>query len=251
MNSLIIIERKGQRVLTTQQLAEAYEADAKIINRNFERNKDRYIEGKHYFSLSGDELKEFKGSRQNDDTLKYTSILYLWTERGALLHAKSLNTDKAWQIYDMLVETYFTVKEQQVSVPKSLPEALRLAADLAEKNIVLLQENETLKPKAEFYDDITGNEYTFEMAIVAKTLNFIGIGRNTLFEILRHEGILQRDNTPYQKYVAGGWFRTVETKFNKPNGDIGIKIKTVVYQKGMDKISKLLKKIGYKQRESA
>jgi phage antirepressor YoqD-like protein len=231
MNSLTIIEKEGQRVLTTQELAEAYETDAKILNKNFERNKERYIEGKHYFSLSGDALREFKGSRQNDDTLKYTSILYLWTERGALLQAKSLNTEKAWQVYDMLVETYFRVKEQQISVPKSLPEALRLAA--------------------EFYDDVTGSEYTFEMAVVAKTLNFTGVGRNTLFEILRHEGILQRDNTPYQKYIDEGWFRTVETKFNKPNGDIGINIKTVVYQKGMDKISKLLKKVGYKQRQSA
>ncbi|MDR1208858.1 MAG: hypothetical protein LBK41_00865 [Clostridiales bacterium] len=36
--------------------------------------------------------------------------LYLWTERGALLHAKSLNTDKAWEVYDRLVETYFRVR---------------------------------------------------------------------------------------------------------------------------------------------
>ena len=36
--------------------------------------------------------------------------LYLWTEKGALLHAKSLNTDKAWEVYDFLVENYFQKK---------------------------------------------------------------------------------------------------------------------------------------------
>ena len=35
---------------------------------------------------------------------KRTSHLYLWTEKGALLHAKSLNTDKAWEVYDYLVD---------------------------------------------------------------------------------------------------------------------------------------------------
>ena len=44
---------------------------------------------------------------QIDDGLKNASKLYLWTERGALLHAKSLNTDRAWEVYDRLVETYF------------------------------------------------------------------------------------------------------------------------------------------------
>lgn len=47
--------------------------------------------------------------------------MYLWTEKGALLHAKSLNTDKAWEVYDYLVDFYFRAQEaprQQASVPK-------------------------------------------------------------------------------------------------------------------------------------
>lgn len=45
-------------------------------------------------------------------SLKYAKSLYLWTEKGALLHAKSLNTDKAWEVYDYLVDYYFRVKEK-------------------------------------------------------------------------------------------------------------------------------------------
>ncbi|WP_436375485.1 ORF6N domain-containing protein [Cytobacillus sp. BC1816] len=85
MNQLQPICQRGKRVLTTTQLAEAFGTEAKIINRNFQRNADRYVQGKHYFALSGEELREFKGSRQFDDSLKFTSILYLWTEKGAWL----------------------------------------------------------------------------------------------------------------------------------------------------------------------
>lgn len=111
MNELKITEYKDVRVLTTQQLAEAYETDNKIIQKNFSRNKDRYIEGKHFICLEGEELKEFKTKRQNDDSSRINK-LYLWTEKGAFLHAKSLNTDKAWEVYDRLVDTYFEKKPQ-------------------------------------------------------------------------------------------------------------------------------------------
>lgn len=111
MNELKITEYKDIRVLTTQQLAEAYGTEGKIISKNFERNKERYSEGKHYICLTGEELREFKANRQNDDALKFTSVLYLWTEKGAFLHAKSLNTDTAWEVYDRLVDNYFKKKE--------------------------------------------------------------------------------------------------------------------------------------------
>lgn len=113
MNGFLIpIENEGQRVLTTQQLAECYEATNDIIRRNFQRNINRYELGKHYFLLEGEDLKEFlHTSNCPVQNLNKVRTLYLWTEKGALLHAKSLNTDKAWQVYDILVESYFRVKE--------------------------------------------------------------------------------------------------------------------------------------------
>lgn len=107
MNNLQIIEHEGIRVLTTQQLAESYGTDTKSISYNFNHNRDKYFKGKHYFILQGDQLKAF---REFHDLPNNLNKVYLWTERGALLHAKSLNTDKAWEIYDSLVEHYFKVK---------------------------------------------------------------------------------------------------------------------------------------------
>lgn len=119
MNNLQITEYKDIRVLTTQQIAEAYGTDAKVIQKNFERNKDRYTEGKHYIPLQGEELKEFKTNRQIDGNLKFAPTLYLWTEKGAFLHAKSLGTDEAWEVYERLVDFYFN-KQKLLTIPEQI-----------------------------------------------------------------------------------------------------------------------------------
>lgn len=120
MSKLIPIEFKNQRIMTTSVIAESYGTTTDHIKKNFNNNKDKYKEGKHYFLLQGEELKEFL-QVQNLDLQNKSKIrtLYLWTEKGALLHAKSLNTDEAWEVYDRLVETYFRVKEI-VQSPKKL-----------------------------------------------------------------------------------------------------------------------------------
>ena len=111
--NLQVVETNNQRVLTTAQIAEQYGTDAQIITNNFNRNKKRYTEGKHYFALEGEEKKAFLNLTQIDlGSAKNAKTLYLWTEKGALLHAKSLNTDQAWQAYEVLVDTYFSVREQ-------------------------------------------------------------------------------------------------------------------------------------------
>ena len=114
MNQLKVTEFKNIRVLTTQQLAEKYEADPQVLTNNFNRNKNRYEECKHYIALEGEDKRDFINLTQIDlGSAKNAKTLYLWTEKGAFLHAKSLNTDKAWEVYDRLVDTYFKVKEQK------------------------------------------------------------------------------------------------------------------------------------------
>lgn len=122
MTDLMVIEQQGLRVLTTAQLAECYETTTKIISQNFKRNSERYEEGKHYICLKGDELRAFRANLQIEDLPKNLNVLYLWTERGALLHAKSLNTDKAWEVYGELVETYFRAKTAQTALQNLSPQ---------------------------------------------------------------------------------------------------------------------------------
>lgn len=110
MNELKVIEYRNIRVLTTQQIAEAYEADVKVISNNYNRNRDRYEEGKHFVCLEGNELRQFKTNHQFDESSKVNK-LYLWTEKGAFLQAKSLNTDKAWEAYSNLIDGYYKQKD--------------------------------------------------------------------------------------------------------------------------------------------
>ena len=61
----IVIEQTGQRVMTTAQLATAYDTTEKRISENFSRNKERYQEGKHFYYLEGEALKQFKDYSAN------------------------------------------------------------------------------------------------------------------------------------------------------------------------------------------
>lgn len=51
---------RDQKVITTESLAVGYGATDKMISNNFARNKDRFVEGKHYFKVKGEELQEIK-----------------------------------------------------------------------------------------------------------------------------------------------------------------------------------------------
>lgn len=113
MSKLIPLELKNQRVLTTEQLAEVYETETNNIKVNFFRNKGRFVEGVHYFQLEGAELQAFKNLVTDSNLVdKRTPRLYLWTERGASRHCKILDTEKAWEQFDYLEDTYFRVKDQ-------------------------------------------------------------------------------------------------------------------------------------------
>lgn len=116
MDNPKIIEYRDIRVLTTQQIAEAYGTDAQVITNNYNRNKDRYVEGKHFICLIGEEKSEFIKKNQNDfSSFTKAKAIYLWTEKGAFLHAKSLNTDVAWEVYDRLVDSYFQKPQKRLT----------------------------------------------------------------------------------------------------------------------------------------
>ncbi|EOS78939.1 hypothetical protein C817_03462 [Dorea sp. 5-2] len=123
MQNLSVTEYEGIRVLTSKQLAEAYGTTPDVIGYNYRYNKERYKEGKHYIMIEKQALREYKITNvEIQRSLPKISKLYLWTEKGALLHAKSLNTDKAWEVYDYLVDFYFRVKNEVVLAEKSEPE---------------------------------------------------------------------------------------------------------------------------------
>ena len=109
MNELTVLEHNSIRVMTTEQLAEAYGCAPKQIQQNFNNNRVRFIAGKHFFVLEGQDLQTFRLQVENIELQisPKTRHLYLWTERGAARHSKMLGTERAWDVFDELEESYF------------------------------------------------------------------------------------------------------------------------------------------------
>ncbi|EJM1769166.1 ORF6N domain-containing protein [Escherichia albertii] len=108
-------------VITTELLAQLYGAEVKNIQNNYARNAERFIEGKHFFKVAGDALKNLRValnySQNLQPSLRGLQIspkarsLILWTERGAARHAKMLETDQAWEVFEKLEDCYFSQKQ--------------------------------------------------------------------------------------------------------------------------------------------
>lgn len=124
-------------------------------------------------------------------------------------------------------------------MPKTFSEALMAYAKEVEARERLELENTEMRPKAEFYDDVTGSEDTIDIGEVAKVLH-MGIGRNKLFHFLRDKKVLAPNNAPYQRFIDAGYFRRVESSY-EVYGTTHVSVKTVVFQRGVDYIRKLLK----------
>ena len=58
-----------------------------FLCEKFKHNEERFEEGKHYFKLDGDALRDFKITNpQIADNLKFAPVIMLWTRRGASRH---------------------------------------------------------------------------------------------------------------------------------------------------------------------
>lgn len=152
MKELKIIEYKNIRVLTTDQIADVYETECDIVNKNFNNNKERYKEGKHFICLKGDELKQAKAKGKIYGLRQNANKFYLWTEKGAFLHAKSLNTDKAWEVYDRLVDSYFAKK------PLTQLEILQQSVDILNRHEEEIKQIDGRMDKLEFDIPLYGAE---------------------------------------------------------------------------------------------
>ncbi|EKH1607480.1 ORF6N domain-containing protein [Escherichia coli] len=124
VETLSTITYKQIPVITTELLAHLYGTEAIRIRQNHHENKGRFIEEKHFFKLEGETLREFKHRVAFNYSVKIARnvrSLILWTERGAARHAKMLETDRAWEVFEKLEDCYFsqgktTQTEQQSQI---------------------------------------------------------------------------------------------------------------------------------------
>ncbi|EEW1697709.1 TPA: ORF6N domain-containing protein [Escherichia coli] len=123
-------------VITTELLAQLYGTEPVRIRQNHHENKVRFVEGKHFFKVVGNDLKELRVALNYSQNLRVTlsnsqnlqpslrglqispkaRSLILWTERGAARHAKMLETDQAWDVFEKLEDCYFSQKDPSTPV---------------------------------------------------------------------------------------------------------------------------------------
>lgn len=150
---------------------------------------------------------------------------------------KEAKAFKRWITHEVIPQIRATGSYQ--SNPKKL-----IALALVEAQKIIEQKDEQIAimaPKADFFDQVASSKDAIDLGSAAKVLN-MGIGRNRLFEILREEKVLMSNNQPYQTFLDRGYFRTIEQKYTVPTGETRISIKTLVYQKGLNFIRKVLEK---------
>lgn len=190
--------------MTTNQVAEALGVDSRTIRRTVE-SLDMHVQ------------REGSSHTMLFDEYEVTKIK-LELENHSKVNALSPKTNLEKQLI--------------------IQQAMKYQAEMIEE---LQNKVAKLEPAATFAYQICSSKDAIDIGSCAKVLNR-NIGRNNLFEFLRYKKILQQDNIPYQKFIDSGYFRVIETKYTIPSGETKISFKTLVLQKGVAYINKLLEK---------
>jgi phage antirepressor YoqD-like protein len=120
--------------------------------------------------------------------------------------------------------------------------AADVLAWLLRDNEALKARNSELAPKAAFFDQVADSKTALQMRDVAAALNIPGWGRNKLFEYLREKEILDNRNVPYRQFQDSGYFRVIEQTYTDREGETHISLKTLVYQRGVEYIRRMIEK---------
>ncbi|EBQ4836098.1 ORF6N domain-containing protein [Salmonella enterica subsp. arizonae] len=242
---LQIIEYRGQRVVTTEQLAAGYGTDAENIRRNFNRNKSRFIEGKHYFQITGPELENLRVTFSPAQISNKTRSLTLWTERGAANHAKMLETDQAWSYHEDLVEFYFT-QRNATALPVSRKELALMVIEAEERAEAAALENKTLSATVESLE----KHFTKGMTIPAfcKALNGVNINKMMWWAFERNWVFNEQrdpDKDPRWRvasYARDKYLTEDQTQITPHGKDAFTKFTPVLLEKGCHRLYQLYMK---------
>ena len=177
-------EYKGQRVITSYDVAKLHEREVNDVTKNFNNNRDKFILNEDYFLINKNDISERKISVQEfiPNNVKEIPI---FTESGYLMLVKSFTDDLSWKIQRMLVKSYFIVVTGQIQ-PKQLTkiEALKMALESELENERLRIENEAQK---EIIKGLNGDLQPYQIEDIINRIIRVGGGNygNRYNEIYR------------------------------------------------------------------
>lgn len=242
MKDLIPVKFNEEVVITTKTLAEVYECNEKQIKQNYNNNKDKFIEGKHYYKLQGEKLKKLRVENFDLQISPMTRELYLWTKRGASRHCKMLGTDKAWEMFDTLEESYFNPKPQLTNHDQAILNIINSKTDIEQAIAIkdfekvvtepLQDEIKVLKPKAHYTDIILQNKGLIKVTSIAKDYGMSAQEFNKLLCDFKIQYRLGNQWFLYKKYQNKGYTHSETVNYKHKDGRDDVSIITKWTQKG-------------------
>ena len=199
------------------------------IKKQIERA--RLIEGRDFIVITGSPKKG------NGEFNPKPSVEYHLTIEAAKHIAMMSGCDKGFEVRDYFLECErIATQATAVAIPTHA-EALRLAADLVEKNEALARQIEAERPKTLFADALSTSESSILVRELAKLLkqNGIDIGQNRLFDWLREHGYLIK---------AQGSDRGLPTQRSMDLCLFEVKTRPIIDASGTVRISKTVKVTG-------
>ena len=209
------INRIGEKNMNNSGIVEQKYIDSREVAEMVEKEHNKLLRDIRVYITQLDASKvghtDFFTESQYTDKSNRQKPCYLVTKKGCEFIAHKLTGIKGTEFTAKYINRFH---EMEDVIQTQLPSGNNLIAlAVIEAQKMLEQKDkqiEEMKPKAEFFDAVADSKTAISMNEVAKVLSIKGYGRNNLFEFLRNEGILDRFNVPYQRYVDCGWFRVIE-----------------------------------------
>lgn len=228
---------------TTQQTVNARELHAFLeVGKDFSTwIKDRihkygFEENIDFVKIDSPKLGNQKGGDRR--SIEYHISLSMAKELSMV--ERNSNGKQARQ-YFINCERKLKEVTKQPSIPQTLPEALRLAADLAEKNQLLLEEKKENAPKVQLADRFLNSSGQFLIRQVAKSL---GVGVQFLFNWLRTHNWTMKTNEPYADKCRLGFLIPKPHTHTGSDGFDKTTFTTYITPKGVKRVHELLIKEG-------
>lgn len=213
---IAVKEWEGMRVITAYDIAYLHNKEVKRVNEQFTRNKEKFTKNLDYFELT---KEEFRWSQFATASSKYSNnaVERVFTERGYLKLTKTFNDDLSWKIQDILVDSYFKLKQiaNSFKTPKNYIEALEflIAAEKEKERLTIenKQKDQLIaeyEPKVNYCDLVLASPNLVPISLIAKDYGMSAIAFNKLLHDL---GIQYKQSGTwllYQKYANFGYTKS-------------------------------------------
>ncbi len=240
-NALGLVVREGRVVVSSRHVARVFGKPHGIVTRSIRDLLDKCTPR---FGRSNFALTAFKDSQGRDQEE------ILLTRDGFTLLAMGYTGEKAMRFKEAYIAEFNRMERElkgpcagEFRIPKSLLEALRLAAKLEEERAHLEEQNERLAPKALAWDATCSEGSEMSIQAAAKEMSRFGIGPRKLFELLARRKVLYRLDgswVPMQRYIESGHFRVRRVVIDLGEDRQRSYCKTLVTPRGRDLIARVL-----------